>query len=249
MAIVGSDITDHASIDTSQKVALFQLLWAIATTLFLWLFTKYVDKIKFKGIGFSEEGIFGESAFGVLAGAVAVFIGLLFLVSTDQIDIIGINYDSVELLYFVFICILISFTEEILFRGYILRNLTVSFNRYVALLISSLIFSLLHFPNPGNGSIPLVSIFLSGVLMGLPYIFNKRLWFPLGIHFGWNFFQGIFGFRISGNDIYRLIDLDLKGNDYLTGGEFGFEGSIYSILLQLILIIFVFAYFRKQINN
>jgi hypothetical protein len=53
------------------------------------------------------------------------------------------------------------------------------------------------------------------------------LWLPIGLHLGWNFFEGnIFGFPVSGLDTFRLIRHSINGPTWLTGGPFGPEAGL-----------------------
>ena len=76
--------------------------------------------------------------------------------------------------------------------------------------------------------------------MGLYYIYRQNLWFPIALHFSWNFFQGpIFGFEVSGIELNSLIVQEITGSDLLTGGDFGLEGSALLSVLLLLSIFFV----------
>ena len=66
------------------------------------------------------------------------------------------------------------------------------------------------------------------------------MWFPIALHFSWNFFQGpIFGFEVSGIELNSLIVQEITGSDLLTGGDFGLEGSALLSVLLLLSIFFV----------
>ena len=66
----------------------------------------------------------------------------------------------------------------------------------------------------------------------LAYIYARNLWFPIAIHFAWNFMQsGIFGAITSGNEkTSGLLTTKITGNQLITGGEFGPEGTIQAII-------------------
>ena len=107
-----------------------------------------------------------------------------------------------------------------------MKNLLESFNPYAALFVSSLFFSLIHGANPNVTLLGLSNIFLAGIFLGASYVFTKNLWFPIALHFSWNFFQAMFGFKVSGLDSYSIIKFDIIENNYINGGEFGFGGEI-----------------------
>ena len=102
-----------------------------------------------------------------------------------------------------------------------------SFNKYVALVLSSLLFAILHIFNPNTSAIGMINLFLAGILLGVSYIYTKNLWFPVALHFSWNFFQGpVFGFHVSGLDMNAIIIQKPQEEQLFSGGTFGFEGSI-----------------------
>jgi uncharacterized protein len=102
----------------------------------------------------------------------------------------------------------------------------------------------------GNANFTLLSmidLFIAGFLSGLAYIYSKNLWFPIALHFSWNFFQGtIFGFNVSGKDTYSLIVTKDYSSNIWNGGGFGFEGSVLSIIFQFIAIVMVFLIFKNR---
>ncbi|MDA9294917.1 CPBP family intramembrane metalloprotease [Flavobacteriaceae bacterium] len=140
---------------------------------------------------------------------------------------------------------IVAIVEETLLRGYVLRNLMYSFNKYIALIWSSILFSLMHGFNPIIDTFALIELFLAGILLGQSYIHTKNLWFPIALHFSWNFFQTHFGFNVSGQDTYSLIEFSIVENNLWNGGDFGFEGSWLSIISSIIMIILVERYFKK----
>jgi hypothetical protein len=140
----------------------------------------------------------------------------------------------------------VAVTEEVLIRGYVLKNLMVSFNKYVALIISSLLFSLIHGANPNVDWLGLVNLFLAGILLGLSYIHTRNLWFPIALHLSWNLFQSLFGFNVSGQDFYSLVNFTIVENSMLNGGDFGLEGSVFCFAAQLVLITGIAWYYRNE---
>jgi membrane protease YdiL (CAAX protease family) len=67
------------------------------------------------------------------------------------------------------------------------------------------------------------------------YLRTRQLWLPIGLHIGWNFFEGtIFGFPVSGTTSYQLIHQSVSGPEIITGGAFGPEAGL--ILLPALLL-------------
>ena len=75
-------------------------------------------------------------------------------------------------------------------------------------------------------------IFESGILLAAAFLFTRRLWFPMGMHFAWNFTQGaVFGVAVSGGATSGLFRGELSGPAWFSGGAFGAEGSLVAVVL------------------
>ena len=235
---------------TSEQQLIIQLFTFLGTVLIIWLFVKYIDKEKFIDIGFHWKNRIYDFWTGLLIGFMIMLLGFGFLELIHEIQFQGIEFDFKKITFSILLFILVALAEEILFRGYILKNLMNSFNKYWALLISSVIFSLTHGFNPNINLIGFTNIFLSGILLGITYIHTKNLWFPIALHFSWNFFQTMLGFNVSGQNTYSMIKFSRNENTYLNGGSFGFEGSLLSIFAISIVVIAIIIYYnRKKLNT
>jgi membrane protease YdiL (CAAX protease family) len=134
------------------------------------------------------------------------------------------------------------------FRGYVLGNLMESFeNKWVALIVSSVLFAGFHFTSPGIYPLAFVNLFIAGGILGSNYIYTKNLWFSFFLHLSWNFFQGpLIGFRVSGLVFPSLLVAETKGDMTITGGDFGLEGSMLTTLTAVIaFFLLVWAFERK----
>lgn len=132
--------------------------------------------------------------------------------------------------------IAVGFTEEYLCRGFIQHHL-LRFGPYTALIVSSIIFGLLHFSNPGVTVFAIINIILAGCFMGsVMYAFNS-IHAAVGVHITWNWVQGaVFGIPVSGTDVSGYFSTVVtNGNQIVTGGKFGVEASIASTIVTLIL--------------
>ena len=217
----------------------------IGIFLLLWILMKFVDKEPFVKLGFSLKGKANDIILGMSLGLLLMAVGYTILILLGEIKFVSFNYDlkSIVLLFLLFI--VVSVVEETYVRGYVLKNLLKSFNPITSLIISSAIFSLLHFFNPNVNYIALTELFIAGILLGISYVYTKNLWFPIALHLSWNFFQVMFGCNVSGMDTYSLIEFEIIENNNINGGDFGFEGSYLSILFSLIMMYFLLKYYKK----
>ncbi len=226
----------------------FTLYMLAATFGVVAIFRRWVDRESFKSLGFGLNNFVRESTTGILLGIGMITLGFVLLLIMHEINFMGTNPQAYGILLSVLLFVAVAFNEELIFRGYILGNLMLSMNRWVALLVSSVFFSLLHMGNAHFTLLGFFSILFAGLLLGLPYIFTRSLWLPIALHFSWNYFQGtIFGFSVSGNAEYSLITQTRTSDTLLNGGEFGFEGSILAIVFLAIAIgILSVNYLRKE---
>ncbi|HEX3109125.1 MAG TPA: CPBP family intramembrane glutamic endopeptidase, partial [Thermoanaerobaculia bacterium] len=123
--------------------------------------------------------------------------------------------------------------EELVFRGYVFQRVR-AWNRGVAIAGSSLVFGLLHAGNSGITPVAVTSIVVAGVMLALAYERYERLWFPIGLHLAWNVLSGpILGYDVSGyipsHEVFRTTG---RGNVLVTGGTFGIEGSVVSVVIE-----------------
>ena len=125
--------------------------------------------------------------------------------------------------------------EEIVFRGVVYRRLEERLGTALALLVSAIVFGLVHAGNTGANWVSTLAIALeSGVLLALAYAATRSLWLPIGLHFGWNFTEGgIFGAAVSGGEYSGLIHAPLSGPALITGGAFGPEASLAALVVSL----------------
>jgi CAAX protease family protein len=249
LLIAEVDYKDHSQIKTSEQDLIIAFFALLGTFFLLWLFMKYVDKEKFINLGFHIKNRFKEFNYGIAIGALIMIIGYLLLIFIDQIIFKKLIFNPKEIIVSILIYSIVAIAEEVIFRGYILRNLMISFNKYVALIISSLLFSVMHGFNPNIDLFSFFNLFLAGILLGISYVYTKNLWFPIALHFSWNFFQTLLGFNVSGQNAYSIINFTIPEKNILNGGDFGFEGSILSIISQIIFIVLILIYYNNNLKS
>jgi len=244
--IAGADLNNIDFQKTSEQDLIMSFFSLIGTLLVIWIFIKYLDKEKFVNLGFDTKNRRYEFIIGIVIGAFIMTTAYSLLLILGEINFQSVNFDFKEIILSILTFTIVSVMEEVLFRGYILKNLMISFNKYIALIVSSILFSLAHGFNPNIDLFGLTNIFLAGILLGISYIHTKNLWFPIALHLSWNFFQTIFGFNVSGQKSYSLIEFSIPENNIINGGEFGFEGSILSLIAMIVAIVGIEVYYRRQ---
>ncbi len=213
----------------------------------VWIFRKAFDRKTFGSIGFKWKGFSNERSIGFVSGLVAITIIASILWAMQLLQWFTATINWADLLVVTFILILVSFSEELVFRGYILNNLMQSMPKMPALLVSALLFAGFHTLNPGMSLIGFLNIFIAGMLMSCNYIFSRNLWFSIFFHFSWNFFQGpVLGFEVSGLDLPVMLEQNLRGSTLLTGGAFGLEASWLATFTLSITTLILFLLFQRK---
>ena len=217
----------------------------------VYVFRRAVDRQSFLSLGFEWKNHRRDAAVGLLLGLVLLGVESLVLHFTGHLEWTDVTPDAGDLFSGMFIMMLVAVSEETVFRGYILNNLMQSVNKWVALALSALLFALFHSGNPGISMLALLNIFLSGCLLGLNYIYTKNLWFAILFHFSWNFFLGpVLGYEVSGLPLGSLLEQNISGPDWITGGAFGLEGSVLDGLFSIIAFVLLFrAYHRRSVQD
>ncbi|MCR6487509.1 CPBP family intramembrane metalloprotease [Amycolatopsis sp. OK19-0408] len=129
-------------------------------------------------------------------------------------------------------------TEELLFRGILFRFVERWIGTWAALALTGVLFGLSHLFNAHATLWGAIAIAVeAGGMLAAAYAATRTLWLPIGLHFAWNFAEGgIFGTDVSGTTAPDgLLRGELSGSSALTGGEFGPEGSVWSVLAGVVL--------------
>jgi uncharacterized protein len=140
-------------------------------------------------------------------------------------------------------------TEELLYRGVLFRFVEGWTGTWIALTLTGLLFGLSHLLNPNASLWGAVAIAIeAGGMLTAAYVATRKLWVPIGLHFGWNIAaSAVFSTEVSGNDTAQgLLDATTSGPMLVTGGAFGPEGSLYSVVFcVLIAAVFMAVAYRR----
>lgn len=210
----------------------------ITVTLSVFLARRFLDKRSIESLGLRLDG---RTILDILTGIGITFfqMGLIYLLMTAlgwvtfegfawEFDSLGIVLGNTLLFFLIFVGV--AWSEELLSRGYHLQTLASGLNVFWGVVISSSVFGALHLGNPNATWVSAAGIFLAGLFFAYGYLRTGQLWLPIGMHLGWNFFEGVvFGFPVSGLDIYPLARILVSGPEIWTGGAFGPEAGLIVI--------------------
>lgn len=226
------------------------LLFLIPATLVGWACGKFLEDLPPRALGWGfHRGWLKDLLYGSLVGIASLLLatmiatlpgGLKFSVNAP------VMFETVgqTLLSSLPIFIIAAAGEEAIFRGYPLQTMARSQLAWVAVVITSIIFSYGHLGNPN--AVPgftFANTAIAGVWLAVAYLRTRSLWFPLGIHWAWNWTMGaVLGLPVSGIErltpepLLRASDL---GPAWLTGGSYGIEGGAACTIALLASTIFI----------
>lgn len=221
---------------------------------------RLLDRASFSSLGIAMvrqwhahllSGFLGGFAMAALATLICLLIGEAHLVGFGNAMLFGFAF------YLLSLCFQ-SGMEELTMRGYMLQNLLTRFGVANCVIVTSLLFSLLHLLNftmlPTAKAhtifISLINIGLFGAVAALLVIRTGALWAAIGLHWGWNFSCGfIFGSPVSGLEFHeRVVHISWHGNEILTGGSFGLEGSIIVTAMLTLTVLWLARRWRCEPN-
>lgn len=240
-------IRDVASLSVFQ-LCLIQTTTLLAALIPAILILKYLDRCPFSDLGLSLKRRWRDILYGLLVAVVLYGIGFGLSVAFGLVWATSVQFHPGWMLGTLFFFLLVAVTEELMLRGYILgRLLRTRMNRFLALFLSSLLFTVMHLMNPNITWLPVLNLLLAGVMLGATYLYTHNLWFPISLHLFWNWLQGpVLGYEVSGNKFGdSLLKLQLSDHTLLNGGAFGFEGSLVCTALMLALTVGIIWWFER----
>ena len=242
----------------SNELTLSVIASLFSVTISVFLARKFLDRRSIKSLGLNTDlRALWDLLIGIgIAAAMMAFIYALewafgwlsfegFAWQNQSMDAVLIG--TLEMLL---IFVLVGWEEELLSRGYHLQNLASGINLPWGVILSSLIFALMHLGNPNVSVMAVLGLIAAGFFLAFGYLRTRQLWLPIGLHIGWNFFEGtVFGFQVSGLDIYHLVEQTVQGPQISTGGEFGPEASLILIPGLALGVALIHVYSGKRNNG
>ncbi|QKW32796.1 CPBP family intramembrane metalloprotease [Actinomadura sp. NAK00032] len=236
VAAVGGGITQAVTWSTLPTLGLG--LASAVLALFVYAFVvgrterRQVDELAREGAlpALGRGALIGFAMFG------AVIVNIAFL-GDYEIDGFGSLTGPIALVGFMAAA---AVTEELLFRGVLFRIIEKRIGTWWSLSLTGLVFGLMHLGNENATFWGAIAIAIeAGGMLGAAYVATRSLWLPIGLHFAWNFAgAGIFGTAVSGNDTPKgLLDGVTSGPTLVSGGAFGPEASLYSVVFGALLTV------------
>ena len=229
---------------------IFRLLMLITALGAGFICTRWLEGLPWRSLGlWFHEGWLRDLIVGSLIGIFSLVLataiataggGLTFTISGRA----ALFQVLQTLVFSAALFIVAALAEEALFRGYPLQTLTRANLAWLAVFLTSVPFAAVHLRNPNVAAgFTFMNTALAGVWLAVAYLRTRTLWFPLGVHWAWNWALGaLFGLPVSG-----ITDLAphplMRGTDHgpvwLTGGSYGIEGGLACTISLVVATIFI----------
>ncbi|HYE64074.1 MAG TPA: type II CAAX endopeptidase family protein [Pyrinomonadaceae bacterium] len=228
---------------------LSRLILLMAAVLVGWGCGRLLEGLPLRALGWARHrGWLRDLLVGTLVGIASLSVATAVIYASGGYQF-TFNAQSLlpavirSLLLSALLFIVAAAAEEALFRGYPMQTLTRAKLAWVAVVLTSVPFALVHLNNPNVvPGFTFINTALAGVWLALAYLRTRSLWFPLGIHWSWNWTMGsVFGIPVSGihlaaNPLLNAVD---AGPPWLTGGRYGIEGGAACTLALVLSTIFI----------
>src|SRR5262245_11181632 len=214
---------------------IYRLMLAAAALLAGFVAARLLEGLPWRSLGLSpHRGWFRHFLVGSALGVTSLTIAVVIATSAGGLKFVTTPEDLIPavvktLIFSATIFVIAALAEEALFRGYPLQTLARAHLAWLGLLLTSVPFALANLGNPNAQILSDLNTGLAGIWLGVAYLRSRSLWFPLGVHWSWNWALGsLFGLPVSGitnlapNPLLRGTDL---GPAWITGGNYGIEGG------------------------
>jgi membrane protease YdiL (CAAX protease family) len=226
----------------------FFTIQLIIATLLGWACNWFLEELPPRALGWAfHDGWWRDLLFGASIGAASLTLAVVCAALGG-----GLRFSSAEIALAAFKMLTTSAAffliaaafEEVFFRGYPLQTLMRSWPFPLALAPFTGLFALGHLGNPNAAPLfTFINTALAGIWLAVAYYRTRSLWFPLGVHWAWNWTQGpLFGLPVSGITSLNSAPV-LRASDYgpawLTGGAYGIEGGVACTIALILSTLFI----------
>jgi uncharacterized protein len=227
----------------------YDLTSALTVCLAAWLMIRFIEKRTFASLGFARRRAFRELGLGIILGILwlAVSLGIAWAAGFVSLQTASISYPW--LLGIGVSVLLNALSQEVLVRSYLFQTIRSRSNPVYAILLTSMLFSVLHVGAFKGAFLPAVNVFGAGILFALVYQFTGNVWMPTGIHFTWNYLISPFlGLDVSSQSPWGVPWhlAALNGPELWIGGSFGLEGGLIVSATILMTIGVLLVLYKKK---
>lgn len=240
-------------ISASPRIMIPSLLSTVFGTVTSIVYCRNIEVRPVSSMGVRKRKLIPHYLTGLLTGIAMMSVITMLSVVTGVNSISVCNNINVGIILLYLLGFFVQgMSEEFIFRGYLMTTIGGHHSAVLAVGISAGAFALAHAFNPGFNVPACINLILFGVFAGMYMICFDDIWGVCGIHSVWNFMQGNFyGISVSGTGSTESVFRTTAGtsHDWLSGGEFGIEGSIFTTIVLAGGIVLLILKIRKNQNK
>jgi uncharacterized protein len=220
---------------------LFQWISVASVIIATWIMLRLVDKLSWREVGLDRSAASPPLLIkGAALGGLTIGVASLLLIATHmlRIDPTAPGNWWGEAGHSTILLVPAAFFEELFIRGYVFAVLRRAAGWKMALIVTSIVFGLLHVVNPGADSESILAVIVAGFFLGAILLATRSLYAAGAAHFAWNWvMSGALHIAVSGipsrDPDYRVVD---SGPDWLTGGPWGPEGGLAAVAAMFVVL-------------
>ena len=238
---------------TDPRDVRFQWISVASVAITTWVMLRGIDKLSWRELGLGRAAASPAVLVkGVALGGLTIGGASLLLLATHMLRIDPTAPGSWwgEAGRSTIFLLPAAFFEEFFIRGYVFATLRRAAGWRLALIVTSVVFGLLHAANPGADSESILAVIVAGFFLGAILLATRSLYAAGAAHFAWNWvMSGALHIAVSGvpsrDPDYRVVD---SGPDWLTGGPWGPEGGLAAVAAMFVVLFYLYGRHRRRME-
>ena len=232
---------------------LFHWISLASVVLATWIMLRRVEKLPWSTVGLDRAAASPPLIIkGVAFGGLTIGVASLLLLGTGMLridqTIPGSWWGEAWRSTLVFLPA--AFFEELFIRGYVFAVLRRAAGWKLALIVTSVVFGLLHAWNPNPDAEAILAVIVAGFFLGAIFLATRSLYAVGAAHFAWNWvMSGALHIAVSGvpsrDPDYRVVE---TGPDWLTGGPWGPEGGVVAVAGMFVVFFYLYGRYLRRME-
>jgi membrane protease YdiL (CAAX protease family) len=241
------------AVATNSQQPLFQWISLTSVVIATWIMLRRVEKLPWSTVGLDRAAASPRLIVrGALLGGLTIGIASLVLLAIGMLRIDRTLPGSWlgEAWRATLVFLPAAFFEELFIRGYVFAVLRRAAGWKLALIVTSVVFGLLHAWNPNPDAESILAVIVAGFLLGAIFLATRSLYAAGAAHFAWNWvMSGGMHIAVSGlpspDPDYRVVE---TGPDWLTGGPWGPEGGLMAVAAMFVVFFYLYGRYLRQME-
>lgn len=209
-------------------------------TVILWILDKRQEKIRLIGKPV-KSGLFG-----IVCGFIWIVMAVVVLSVAGVMYIDSIN--RVTMLGAWLAVILLNVTiQELLVRGYLYHMLQMNYNTIVAIIVTTILFTVFHGGVLTGGVMPILNMVTMSLVLTAAMEYTNSLLAPILMHFMRVSLGAVLIGGTPAEGLYPFVfTMGFEGSPMLSGGDYQMDGSLLSVIVNVIVTAAIFVAYKKK---